>query len=259
MVMTESSPTLGSPELLVHDLGVVLAQMGGVLLSAETVDTAVALVTRLATATIPGSIGAGVTLVDAQGTRTTGASDPLVEDADTLQYELDSGPCLTAWREQILVRVDDVTQETRWPEWTAAVAEIGVASVLSVPLLAGADCIGAIKVYAAQPSAYDAHAEALLGLFAEQAAILLANVQTVATARQFTGQLTEALVNRDLIGRATGILLAQGAADSQAAFAMLVSASERSKTTVHEVARRLVATVTVSRPAGQLRGSEQRT
>jgi GAF domain-containing protein len=243
MAVSEPMSTGGSSEVPAANLEVVLAQMGAVLLSAETVETAVGLVTQLAAAAIPGSAGAGVTLVDRRGSRTTGASDSLVEEADAIQYQLDAGPCLTAWRDRVLVRIDDVEQETRWPQWAAAVAELGVASVLSVPLQTGADCLGAIKVYAREPAAYDAHAETLLSMFAQQAAILLANTQTVANARQLTSQLTEALANRDVIGQATGILLAQGAANDQAALRLLITASRRSNLKVHEVARRVVASL----------------
>jgi hypothetical protein len=49
-----------------------------------------------------------VTLVDTHGKRSMAASDPLVERADALQYQFDSGPCLTAWRDQVTVRVDDI-------------------------------------------------------------------------------------------------------------------------------------------------------
>src|SRR3954454_9612039 len=249
--VTDPAATVASSQQEASDLGVLLAEMGAVLLTAETLETAVTLVTRLATAAIPGSAGAGVTLVDSRGRRTTGASDPFVEEADALQYGLDAGPCLTAWRDQVPVRIDDVEHETRWPQWTAAVTDLGIASVLSVPLLAGPDCLGAIKVYAREPAAYDAHAEALLSLFAQQAAILLANTRTVVNARQLTGQLTEALVNRDLIAQAKGMLMAQGAADVHAPFGMLVAASQRSSINVHEVARRVVATVS-GEPADQL-------
>jgi len=247
-VPTTSSPEDVNSEDVSSDLSVVLAQLGAVLLSAETVDTAMRLVTRLAAATIPGSAGAGVTLIDTRGKRSTAASDALVEEADALQYEFDTGPCLTAWRDQVLVRIDDVDEDTRWPQWTAAVADLGVVSVLSVPLLAGGECLGAIKVYARQAAAYDAHAETLLGLFSQQAAILLANTRTVAEARQLTGQLTTALRNRDLIAQAQGVLLAQGAADEQAAFAMLVAASQRSSIKLQEVARRIVASFTGGPP-----------
>ena len=58
-----------------------------------------------------------------------------------------------------------------------------------------------------------------------------------------TGQLSEALQTRDVIGQAKGVLMAHGADDEDAAFALLVSASQRSSVKVHEVARQLVASV----------------
>src|SRR4051794_35234739 len=118
-----------------------------------------------------------------------------------------------------------------------------VRAVLSVPLVAAGAGIGAIKVYSDQASAYDARAEHLLELFARQAAVLLANAQTLADAREVNVQLTDALRSRDIIGQAKGILLAQGAVDDQSAFAMLVQASQRANTKLHDVARRLVDSV----------------
>jgi GAF domain-containing protein len=92
--------------------------------------------------------------------------------------------------------------------------------------------------------AFDDRAEHLLQLFAQQAAILLVNTQTLADARRTNLQLTDALENRDVIGQAKGILLAEGAADDTAAFAVLIAASEHANTKVHTVARRLVNAVT---------------
>jgi GAF domain-containing protein len=229
------------------ELTSILREMGAVVLATETVETIVELVIRSAVATIPRTMGAGVTLIDDRGARSVAASDPLVEQTDALQYELDAGPCLTAWRDQVSVRIDDVTTETRWPEWCASAAELGVRAMLSVPLVTGGRSTGAIKVYSAVPDAYDERDEHLLTLFAQQAAILLVNTQTLADARKLSSDLTLALGNRDLIGQAKGALIAQGAADEHAAFAMLVSASNRSRTKVHDVARQLMTSVTARR------------
>jgi GAF domain-containing protein len=226
------------------ELSALLAQMGAVVLSTETVGTTVELVTALATEAIPGAAGAGVTLVDARITRSMAASNSLVERADALQYQLGDGPCLTSWHDRVTVRVDDVLEEERWPRWCAAVVEVGVRSVLSVPLVAAGARLGAIKVYSAEPAAFDERAERLLELFAQQAAILLANIQTLADASRTNLQLTSALENRDVIGQAKGILLAQGAADDAAAFAMLVSASQHTNTKLHTIAQQLVRSVT---------------
>jgi GAF domain-containing protein len=247
--VTEPAPSPTPPPSGQHtELAVLLAQMGAVVLSTETVGTTVELVTTLATEAIPGAAGAGVTLVDDRGRRSMAASNSLVEQADALQYRLGAGPCLTSWRDQVPVRVDDVLAETRWPQWCTAVVEVGVRSMLSVPLVAAGTCLGAIKVYSAAPAAFDDRAERLLQLFAHQAAILLVNTQTLADAHRTNLQLTDALENRDVIGQAKGILLAQGAVDDQAAFATLVAASQHTNTKLHTVARQLVQSV-ISRNA----------
>ena len=232
----ESSTT----EPATPEFAAMLAQMGGVLFSVETVQTTLELVTRLAEQTIPGSAGAGVTLVDSRGHRTTAASDPFVAEVDELQYAVESGPCLTAWSEQRPVRIDDLREETRWPRWTAAAAELGVRSMLSVPLVTSTGSVGAMKVYSRHRQAYDDRAEAVLSLFAQQAAVLLANMLTLTDARHLSGQLCNSLRTRDLIGQAKGVLMAQGVADEEAAFAVLIAASQRSHHKVQEVARQLI-------------------
>jgi len=231
------------------DVATMLTQLGGVVLSLETVQTTVDLVTRLAATTIPGTAGAGVSLVDARSHRTTAASDPLVEQADALQYDLGSGPCLSAWGEGTAVRVDDLSTEVRWPAWTAAAAALGVQSMLSVPLVTAGTSVGAMKVYSRHRHTYDDRAEEVLGLFAQQASVLLANMMTLSDARRLSAQLSDALHRRDVVGQAKGVLLARGAADEQTAFAMLVAASSRTGTRLPQVAAQLLASLT-DRPGG---------
>jgi GAF domain-containing protein len=242
--MTDSAAQPGDATAgLPAELSSALAQMAGMVLSRETVDTAVALVTTLAEATIAGTTGAGVTIADEHGKRSKAASNELVEQADALQYEFDEGPCLTAWRTRQLVRIDDTVTDSRWPSWNRAAARLGVRAVLSVALAVDDESIGAIKVYSDQPANYGEHDERVMSLFAEQAAILLANTQSLQHARRLSRQLTDALRGRDAIVRATGVLLARGAADEDAAFNALSDAARRLGQTVHEVARELLAAV----------------
>jgi GAF domain-containing protein len=223
------------------DLGTALTQMAGLVLSRETVDTALELVTTLAATATAGTLGAAVTVVDEHGKRSRAASNAAVEQADALQYELDEGPCLTAWRTGELVRIDDTLTDGRWPRWNEAAGAQGVRSVLSAPLSMGGESIGAMKVYCERPMNYGPHDEHVMRLLAGQAAILLANSQSLQTARRLSRQLTEALATRDAIARATGVLLAQGATDEQEAFATLAAAARRADRPVQDVARALVA------------------
>jgi AmiR/NasT family two-component response regulator len=57
-------------------------------------------------------------------------------------------------------------------------------------------------------------------------------------------QLTDALENRDALGLAKGILLAQGAVDDQASSGLLITTSQHTNTKLHCVALQLVDAVT---------------
>ena len=80
-----ADPTQGQPV----ELSPALRQMAGLVLSRESVDSALELVTTLAETTTPGTVGAGVTRVDSHGKHSKAASNQVVEQADSLQYELD--------------------------------------------------------------------------------------------------------------------------------------------------------------------------
>jgi GAF domain-containing protein len=225
------------------NLGAALSQMAGLVLSRETVDTALELVTGLAATATAGTLGAAVTVVDEHGKRSKAASNAAAEDADALQYEFDEGPCLTAWRSGEVVRIDDTTNDGRWPRWNRAASALGVRSVLSAPLTVGEESIGAMKVYCERPMNYGPHDEQIMRLLAGQAAILLANSQSLRASRRLSRQLTEALAGRDAVARATGVLLAQGATSEQDAFATLAATAREAGRPVHEVARALVTAV----------------
>jgi GAF domain-containing protein len=226
------------------DVGTALSQMAGLVLSRETVETALELVTALAATATAGTLGAAVTVVDEHGKRSRAASDQAAEQADALQYEFDEGPCLTAWRTGELVRIDDTATDGRWPRWNEAAGRLGVRSVLSAPLRVGEELIGAMKVYSERPMNYGPHDEHVMRLLADQAAILLANTQSLQEARRLSRQLTEALTGRDAIAQATGVLLARGAASPQEAFGTLAAAARRTGRPAQDVARALVVAVT---------------
>jgi GAF domain-containing protein len=240
---TPARPDEPSPAPSV-DLAWALSQMTGLLLSRETVDTALELVTTLAATATAGTLGSAVTVVDEHGKRSRAASNQAAEQADALQYQFDEGPCLTAWRIRELVRIDDTTTDARWPRWNEAVSRLGVRSVLSTPLLVGDESIGAMKVYCERPMNYGLQDEQVMRLLAAQAAILLANTQSLQGARRLSRQLTEALSSRDAIAQATGVLLARGAASRQEAFATLAATARRSDRAIEDVASALLAAVT---------------
>lgn len=80
------------------ELSEIFARVAGLLLTETVVDHAVESLAQVAHESVAGSVGAGGTLIDAQGRPTSTAStNALVEEMDRLQYDLGEGPCLSAW------------------------------------------------------------------------------------------------------------------------------------------------------------------
>lgn len=173
---------MGANERL--DLTEVMTRLAGLLFSEETLQSALDMTSRLSHEVLPQTTGAGVTLIR-RGTKLTAAyTDEIVERADALQYELEEGPCLSAWRENTVFRIDDLETDERWPRWASGAVAMGLRSCLSAPLRAGDAPNGAIKVYSMETSAYDASHESVLQMLADQAGIVLANVQGTSKPRR---------------------------------------------------------------------------
>ena len=241
-----SDPTL-------NEFEVVFGRVRGLLLTQETVQHAVDLLAEAAKDVIPGALGAGVTLITEGRPTSTGATDELVSRADSLQYELGEGPCLTAWADSTPVLIEDARTDPRWPRWSHAVAGIPICSSVSVPLLRPRKgALGAMKVYSTEPAAFDAGTEALLIRFAASAAALLGHVQTTETPKRIQAELAAALRSRDLIGMARGILMSRYRLSEEEAFLRLISTARDSGTSMAAVARDLVARPS---PAGELDGA----
>jgi GAF domain-containing protein len=228
---------------LSEELASVSARMSGLLLSEESVDSALALISSLARETIPGSTGAGVSIIDEHSKRSSGSTDERVRAADALQYELEEGPCLAATAEHGLVRIDDLAEDRRWPRWSESVVVLGLRSAMSTALVAGHRSLGAIKVYADQPRVFDQRSEQLLTLFAAQAAMLVPHVQRYQESKRLSDGLRQAIHSRDVVSMAKGVLMGRHAIDQDAAFGMLMARCEQDGSTVAEAAAGIVDSV----------------
>ncbi len=231
-------PTQNLP--LTDELSAVFARMSGLLLSEETVETSLGLLSALAQETVPGSSGAGVSILDERRRRSAGSTDARVRQADNLQYELDEGPCLAATAGRELVRIDDLAEDPRWPRWASAATSLGLRAAMSAPMVAGDGALGAIKVYADRPRSFDRHGEQLLTLFSAQAAVLVINVQTHERAMRLSEGMREAFRSRDAVSVAKGVLMGRNSIDEGTAFAMLMARSEQDGTSLVEAARGIV-------------------
>jgi GAF domain-containing protein len=228
---------------LTDELAAVFARMSGLLLSEETVESSVTVLSALAKDTVPGATGAGVSVIDERGRRSSGSTGARVREADDLQYELDEGPCLAAAARRELIRVDDLATDQRWPTWASAAAALGLRAAMSSPLVLGDRTLGAMKVYADEPRTFDSGSAQRLGLFAAQAAVLVANVQAFDRAKRLSEGMRQAMRDRDTISVAKGVLMGRDAIDEDSALRLLLARSGRDGSTVAEAARSVVEAV----------------
>ncbi|MBT2515528.1 GAF and ANTAR domain-containing protein [Arthrobacter sp. ISL-30] len=226
---------------LASELAALTGQMTGGFLTEENASKAVQSLAYVLKDSVPGSAGAGASVINARGRReSAGATDPVVLRADKLQYELGQGPCLSAWAEQCTIIIQDTEQETRWPKWTAAVADLPLRSVLSAPVTTEGRRIGALKVYSPEPMAFDDHSVFLIERLAIPAAVMLGNARDREATQRLSSKLVEALADRDMISRAEGMLIERMNITSREAFSVMLSASRGEGKPLHHVAREIV-------------------
>lgn len=154
---------------------------------------------------------------------------------DLYQQQAGEGPCIEAARRQTVIQVHDTRSDPRWPGFMTAAREHDVLSQLCIPLQADERGLGTLSLYAGKPSAFTDVDERITMMFATMAALALADALRAE-------QMRAAVVNRDLIGQAKGILMERHRITANAAFALLAEASQHHNVKLTEVAARLVET-----------------
>jgi hypothetical protein len=111
--------------------------------------------------------GAGVMLMSGDMPRgSLCASDDVSQLIEDLQYTLGEGPCVDAYRQDVVVAEPDLADPgaRRWLAFTPPALDAGVRAVFGFPLRAGSVRIGALNMYRDQPGplSADQHADALV-------------------------------------------------------------------------------------------------
>lgn len=212
-------------------------------------------VSEITTDAMPAAEMAGIAMLGEDGRPTTGVfTDQQAPEIDSAQYESGKGPCLDAWRQGRVVRLDDMADASdRYPEFAKAARNHGVESSLSLPLLAGGQGMGALNMYSRVRGGFSPGDEAIGTDLAAAAAIVLANASAYWGAAQLNEQLTEAMRSRAVIEQAKGILMARSPEITpDGAFDMLRRASQRENVKLRDIAQRIVDRK--SAPAGAASG-----
>ena len=169
------------------------------------------------------------------------ASGELPLRVDALQNSTGQGPCLDAAYEHRVVSVPDLSREERWPEFCRGALELGARSMLSIQLFVVGDRLGALNLYGYGPNAFDSDSEQVGLLVAAHAAVAFADSRKIS-------QLGEALVARQVIGQAEGILMERYKITAEQAFVLLSRASTRSNIKLRDIAERLASSGEIVTP-----------
>jgi GAF domain-containing protein len=198
--------------------------------AAATLDSIV----KLAVEHIDGCEHAGISMIFKGVVSSPASSDEVPATVDRIQAETGEGPCVDAIREHEVFQTGQLSQEERWPEFTRRTrAESDIESILSLRLFAEQDTIGALNLYSSKSDAFDARDVAVGTIFATHAAVAMSNSRK-------RENLEAALLSRQLIGQAIGLLRARDNISEKAAFDMLKRASQRLNVKLSKVADRLV-------------------
>jgi GAF domain-containing protein len=224
------------PHPSAHDLAQRMAELARSVAAPRDLDDVLNNVTKTTVELLDGADTAGVLLVSRGGKfESLSGTSELIYEVDRLQEKHNAGPCVEAAVNELVVRTDDFETETRWGRYPREVLELGVRSSISFKLYTGDRTAGALNVFSRKPHSFDADSEVI-------GSILAAHAAAAILASRDSEQLQAALLSRDLIGQAKGILMERFELDAVGAFDMLRKLSQQMNVRLTEVAQRVVDT-----------------
>lgn len=209
----------------------------------ESLAESLTTIARVATDAVPGCESTGLTMDGKDGPSTIAAHGISARELDGAQYVDDLGPCLTAFREDVVVVVDRIEDtSTEWPTFARRARELDMQSSLSMPLRVDDERLGAMNMYASSEAVFSAEVVEYAQLFAAEAALAVYNAAAYWRAHRLIQNLELALESRDVIGQAKGVLMAQLGLTSEDAFDMMRAASQRLNVKVRDIAETVAQT-----------------
>ena len=196
---------------------------------------------------LPDLYGASVTLAATRQLKTLSATSQTVNDMDPTRIEARRGPCVEASATGIVQHAVGAVATERWPEFGAASAAQGIASVLSTPLTISERTIGALNLYGLAEDTLESLRPGWRPAFARHAAAVLSNAVSIADAEATNRNLAEALAT----ARSSVKPWASSSPErcsTDRAFEVLRLASQRTNRKVREIAEQIVHSTELEAP-----------
>jgi anti-anti-sigma regulatory factor len=191
----------------------------------NVVDGALRLVVELAQTSVSGADGVSVSLLRQGELLTVAATDDTIMEMDTSQYATGEGPCVDASRRGRWFHAESLDTEKRWPSFTPRARALGIMAILSSPLTASAEPVGALNIYSRTARTFDVEAQKTAAGFARKASVILGDARVGVTDAQLAVRFQEALRTRDIISTAKGIVMERESLNQDDAFTNLLRQS----------------------------------
>jgi hypothetical protein len=210
-----------------------MAMMADSLTEIGDVKQALARITTAAVQSIPGADLASISVRHADGTlETSVGTEPLVYQADLLQYQLREGPCYDALIAEYRTYSRDLSADRQWPRFGPRAAEMGLLSQKGIQLAADKGKTTGLNLYSRTVHAFDDD-HGLAELFASHARVALGYATHLKT-------LSGALETRETIGKAIGIVMERYDLPSERAFEFLIRMSQNTNVKLRDLAKTLI-------------------
>lgn len=196
-------------------------------------------IASIATTTIPACDIVSITTMRDGKPTTPAFTDKKALLLDEVQYEAGAGPCLAAIAHR---GVEHVTTASNvcYPAFVSAASDNGVLAAMSVPLGDGEAVLGALNLYSETATEFKDAARDLACVFADQLGVAAAAVTRYVESYELAHQLQQAMESRAVIEQAKGILMAAQRCGPQAAFDILVRASQNRNRKLRAIAAEIV-------------------
>lgn len=237
----EATPTTG--------LASAFALIAENLYAAESYDGVLLRIAATAVSTVSGCQMASVTVRESGIYRTASTTSAAASAVDQSQYDANEGPCMDAVDTAFDTAVVYATSfpDNRWPTLASRPAELGARSAASYRLATPSNA-GSLNTYGSEPGAFSDEAQQIGLILAAHASMAAKAVRERDALQEVALNLHKALLTRDVIGQAKGILMERLKLTPEEAFDVLRQASSRLNEKLHAVAYDLAETGQLDTP-----------
>jgi GAF domain-containing protein len=193
------------------------------------------------TVDVLGATAAGVSLTDDdRNLQFVSANSETAAELERVQQESHQGPCHQAFTTGVATVVDDISAHSEWPIYRSKAAELGLRSVIGIPLVVGERRLGALNVYNREQRTWSPADVASARILANMATSYVLHASQLDEATRLNEQLQQALDSRIIIEQAKGVLAGDYGIGVEASFEIMRTHARSNNATLRSVAEAIV-------------------